>query len=299
MNNEIVSAALKTLNIDVDSVSGELTDDQIKEFTDKISQAKVYDEATLNDLKSNVRKDFRSTIEKEVSGKTLSKFEKDAMQKYGLELKQGEDYQNAIELIDKIVSTKVSESSTDETLTKELTTLREALKAKEEEKTTSNSALEQAYKKQINDMKIDNVLAGVATKLDVSDELKSGQLEFIKYNFDKSYSLGEQDGQIVVLDKTTNEVIKNETDYSPESLSSVINRLAPTLVKFKTDDNKTGRADEIINGKTTNDRAFSTLKSYDDFNKHLTDKGISPTSLEGQESYAKWRKSQGDNITIV
>jgi len=299
MNNEIVTAALESLNIDVNDVSGELTDDQIKEFTDKISNAKVYNEATLNELKSNVRKDFRGTIEKEVSGKTLSKFEKDAMQKYGMDLKQGEDYQNAIELIDKIVSNKVSESSMDETLTKELTTLREALKAKEEDKTSSNSALESAYKKQINDMKIDNVLASVASKLDVTDELKSGQLEFIKYNFDKSYTIAEQDGKMVVLDKSTNEVIKNENDYSPETLSSVINRLAPTLVKYKTEENKTGRADELINGKTTNDRAFSGMKNYDEFNNHLTGKGISPTSLEGQEAYAKWRKSQGDNVTIV
>ena len=103
---------------------------------------------------------------------------------------------------------------------------------------------------------------------------------------------------MVVLDKN-GEVVKNETDYSPESLSSVINRLAPTLVKFKTDDSKTGRADEVINGKTTNDRVFSTLKSYEDYNKYLTDKGISPTSLAGQEAYAKWRKAQGDNINVV
>ena len=148
-------------------------------------------------------------------------------------------------------------------------------------------------------MKIDNVLANVSSKLDVTDELKSGQLEFIKYNFDKKYSISEQDGQIVVLDKTTDEVIKNETDFSPESLSSVINRLAPTLVKFKTDDSKTGRGDEFTNNKQSNDRAFSGMKTYDDFNKHLTDKGISPTSLGGQEAYAKWKKSQGDNITVV
>jgi len=95
MNKEIVSAALKTLNIDAESVSGELTEDQIKEFTDKINQARVYDEATLNELKSNIRKDFRGTIEKEVTGKALERLEKDLMQKYGVDFKHGQDYQNA------------------------------------------------------------------------------------------------------------------------------------------------------------------------------------------------------------
>ena len=115
MNEAIVSAALKTLNIDAESVSGELTDEQIKEFTDKINQLKVYQlrNGSIHDL-----------------------------------AKQGEDYQNAIELIDRIVDNRVKTAGNpDETLTKELTTLREALKAKEEEKNNTITSIESEYKK--------------------------------------------------------------------------------------------------------------------------------------------------------
>jgi len=299
MHEAIVSAALKTLNIDAESVSGELTEDQIKEFTDKIASLKVYDDATLNDLKSNVRKDFRKTIESEVSGKTLGQLEKNIMQKYGVEFKQGEDYQNAVELIEKIVDSNVQNAGNpDETLTKELTTLREALKSKTESFDAEKENIIKEYKSMLINKDIDAVLNGIASKLDVADELKGGQLEFIKYTFNNKYSIGEQDGQTVVLD-ANGEVVKNETDYSPRSLSSVLNDLAPTLVKFKTDDNKVGRADEKINGKTVNDRVFSTMKSQAEFNKYLSDNSISPTSLAGQEAYAKWRKAQNGISSLV
>ena len=65
MNEQIVSAALKTLN--VGDVS-ELTEEQITEVVERINKMKVYDDTTLNDLKANVRKDFRQTIESEVKG---------------------------------------------------------------------------------------------------------------------------------------------------------------------------------------------------------------------------------------
>ena len=96
MNEQIVSAALKTLNIgDV----SELTEEQITETVKRINELKVYDDTKLNELKSNVRKDFRTTIESEVKGKTFEKLEKDILNKFSLDLEKGTDYNNALELI--------------------------------------------------------------------------------------------------------------------------------------------------------------------------------------------------------
>ena len=150
MNEQIVSAALKTLNIgDV----SELTEEQITETVKRINELKVYDDTKLNELKSNVRKDFRTTIESEVKGKTFEKLEKDILNKFSLDLEKGTDYNNALELIEKAISNKVNNASGDEELKKEMETLREAIKRVNEEKDTSLTELEKAYNEVIKNIR--------------------------------------------------------------------------------------------------------------------------------------------------
>lgn len=289
MNEQIVSAAFKTLNIG--DVSGELTEEQITELVDKISSIKVYTEEALKERDSNVRKAFRETIEKEVSGKTLSQFEKNVLQKYGLEMKQGEDYQTALELIDKLVSTKVSESSTDEQLKKELEAVRDRLKAVNEEKDSSLTELERKYKKMLSDKDLNGEISKYAGLLDVEDSVRDGQLEFLKYTFEKRYELREQDGKTVVFDKQVGEIVKNDVDMSPESLSSVLGKLAPTVVKLKSNEPKQGRGKET-NGKPVAESNLSKFKTVEDFNKYLSGQEISPTSNEGIRLYSEWKATQ-------
>ena len=134
MNEAIVSAALKTLNIgDV----SELTDEQITETVERINSLKIYDKAGLDEFKSNIRKDFRTTIEGEAKGKAYEKIEKDILNKFGLELEKGTDYNTALELIEKAKLNWVKESSNDETLTKEMEALREKLKSVNENNESS------------------------------------------------------------------------------------------------------------------------------------------------------------------
>lgn len=295
MNEQIVSALSKTLNIDL-NVS-ELTDEQQTELIDKISTLKVFTDESLKDRDSNIRKDFRTTIEKEVSGKTLEKFEKDFKQKFGVDLKHGEDYQSALELAEKVLTKKVSESSNDEELKKELDSLRSKIKAINEEKDQAINELTSKFTREKTDMILNSEISKFKNILDVSDELKDGQLEFIKYNFDKKYELREQDGQMIVFDKSKQEIVKNQTDYSYESLSNVLEQIAPTLVKFKTTEPKKGRANEIINEPVT-DAVVAKFKTLEDFNKYLTDKRISQASNEGIRLYAAFKKSQGEPVNL-
>jgi hypothetical protein len=286
MNEQIVSAALKTLNIgDV----SELTEEQITETVKRINELKVYDDTTLNELKSNVRKDFRTTIESEVKGKTFEKLEKDILNKFGLELKKGTDYNNALELIEKAISNKVNNASGDEELKKEMETLREAIKRVNEEKDTSLTELEKAYKSQLTDLKLNSEISKFTGLIDAEDSLKASQLEFLKYSFDKAYEVREQDGQTVVFDKVKEEIVKNETDYSPETLSSVLGKLAPTIVKLKKEEVKQGRGEQ---GKPVATSNMNKFKSSEDFNQYLQGQDIRPTSIEGMKLYSEWKATQ-------
>ena len=286
MNEQIVSAALKTLNIgDV----SELTEEQITETVKRINELKVYDDTTLNELKSNVRKDFRTTIESEVKGKTFEKLEKDILNKFGLELKTGTDYNNALELIEKAISNKVNNASGDEELKKEMETLREAIKRVNEEKDTSLTELEKAYKSQLTDLKLNSEISKFTGLIDAEDSLKASQLEFLKYSFDKAYEVREQDGQTVVFDKVKEEIVKNETDYSPETLSSVLGKLAPTIVKLKKEEVKQGRGEQ---GKPVATSNMNKFKSSEDFNQYLQGQDIRPTSIEGMKLYSEWKATQ-------
>lgn len=286
MNEQIVSAALKTLNIgDV----SELTEEQITETVKRINELKVYDDTTLNELKSNVRKDFRTTIESEVKGKTFEKLEKDILNKFGLELKKGTDYNNALELIEKAISNKVNNASGDEELKKEMETLREAIKRVNEEKDTSLTELEKAYKSQLTDLKLNSEISKFTGLIDAEDSLKASQLEFLKYSFDKAYEVREQDGQTVVFDKVKEEIVKNETDYSPETLSSVLGKLAPTIVKLKKEEVKQGRGEQ---GKPVATSNMNKFKTSEDFNQYLQGQDIRPTSIEGMKLYSEWKATQ-------
>lgn len=285
MNEQIVSAALKTLN--VGDVS-ELTEEQITEVVERINKMKVYDDTKLNDLKANVRKDFRQTIESEVKGKTYEKLEKDILTKFGLELEKGTDYNNALELIEKTISNKVNNASGDEELKKEMETLREAIKRVNEDKDTSLTELEKTYKRKLTNMTLEGEISKFANLIDADDSLKASQLEFLKYSFEKNYELREQDGKTVVFDKESQEIVKNETDYSYESLSSVLGKLAPTVVKLKENKPKAGRGDNKQQAVTS----MSKFKTAEDFNLYLNGQGVSPTSLEGQRLYSEWKAAQ-------
>lgn len=286
MNEQIVSAALKTLNIgDV----SELTEEQITETVKRINELKVYDDTKLNELKSNVRKDFRTTIESEVKGKTFEKLEKDILNKFGLELQKGTDYNNALELIEKAISNKVNNASGDDELKKEMETLREAIKRVNEEKDTSLTELEKAYKRQLTDLKLNGEISKFTGLIDAEESLKASQLEFLKYSFDKVYEVREQDGQTVVFDKVKEEIVKNETDYSPETLSSVLGKLAPTIVKLKKEEVKQGRGEQ---GKPVATSNMNKFKSSEDFNQYLQGQDIRPTSIEGMKLYSEWKSTQ-------
>lgn len=286
MNEQIVSAALKTLNIgDV----SELTEEQITETVKRINELKVYDDTKLNELKSNVRKDFRTTIESEVKGKTFEKLEKDILNKFGLELQKGTDYNNALELIEKAISNKVNNASGDEELKKEMETLREAIKRVNEEKETSLTELEKAYKRQLTDLKLNGEISKFTGLIDAEESLKASQLEFLKYSFDKAYEVREQDGQTVVFDKVKEEIVKNETDYSPETLSSVLGKLAPTIVKLKKEEVKQGRGEQ---GKPVATSNMNKFKTSEDFNQYLQGQEIRPTSIEGMKLYSEWKATQ-------
>ena len=286
MNDEIVSAALKTLNLgDV----SELTEEQITETVKRINSLKVYDDTTLNELKSNVRKDFRTTIESEVKGKTYEKIEKDILNKFGLELEKGTDYNNALELIEKAISNKVNNASGNDELKKEMETLREAIKRVNEEKDTSLSELEKAYKSRLTDLKLNGEISKFTGLIDAEESLKASQLEFLKYSFDKVYEVREQDGQTVVFDKVKDEIVKNETDYSPETLSSVLGKLAPTIVKLKKEEAKQGRGEQ---GKPVVTSNMNKFKSSEDFNMYLQGQDIRPTSIEGMKLYSEWKATQ-------
>jgi len=286
MNEQIVSAALKTLNIgDV----SELTEEQITETVKRINELKVYDDTKLNELKSNVRKDFRTTIESEVKGKTFEKLEKDILNKFGLELQKGTDYNNALELIEKAISNKVNNASGDEELKKEMETLREAIKRVNEEKETSLTELEKAYKRQLTNLKLNGEISKFTGLIDAEESLKASQLEFLKYSFDKAYEVREQDGQTVVFDKVKEEIVKNETDYSPETLSSVLGKLAPTIVKLKKEEVKQGRGEQ---GKPVATSNMNKFKSSEDFNQYLQGQDIRPTSIEGMKLYSEWKATQ-------
>ena len=286
MNEQIVSAALKTLNIgDV----SELTEEQITETVKRINELKVYDDTKLNELKSNVRKDFRTTIESEVKGKTFEKLEKDILNKFGLDLEKGTDYNNALELIEKAISNKVNNASGDEELKKEMETLREAIKRVNEEKDTSLTELEKAYKRQLTDLKLNGEISKFTGLIDAEDSLKASQLEFLKYSFDKAYEVREQDGQTVVFDKVKEEIVKNETDYSPETLSSVLGKLAPTIVKLKKEEVKQGRGEQ---GKPVATSNMNKFKTSEDFNQYLQGQDIRPTSIEGMKLYSEWKATQ-------
>jgi len=286
MNEQIVSAALKTLN--VGDVS-ELTEEQITEVVTRIESLKVYDKAGLDDFKSNIRKDFRGTIEGEVKGKAHEKLEKDILTKFGLNLEKGTDYTTSIELIEKAIANKVSESNTDEELKKELSVLQEALKKVNEDKDTSINSLTEAHKKAMSDMILNSEISKFSGLIDADESRLDSQLEFLKYSFDKNYELREQDGQTVVFDKDKQEIVKNETDYSCESLSSVLGKLAPTIVKLKKDEAKQGRGEQ---GKPVAISNMAKFKTSEDFNQYLSGQDIRPTSIEGQKLYSEWKATQ-------
>jgi hypothetical protein len=211
---EKVAAVLASV-LKVDPTKIDLTnEDAIKSLEERAKSLKVFTSDEFNSTMNNYKDSLKDTFYKEHKINIHGAIEKGLVEKYGLDGeslkgKRTEDYiEAAMEKLGK--SAKPADDKELEKLTKLLQDTKTDYEKKIGETTKQ-------YEDRLRDMALGVELKGIENTLDIEDaEKRSAQLEFIKYQFNKEYSVVEKDGKYVVM---KGEEVARDANYNPLTVS--------------------------------------------------------------------------------
>ena len=295
MSNEIGLLA-KVLQTNEEELKTKLSDENgVKEIETRIGNLKVFkSNEEFTSMMNNYKTSLKDTLYAEQKGSIHESLENSLINKFGLsEVKRGEHFKTTDELINKIIEekSKVSKASADGN-DKEL----EKAQAKIQELNSlfveKENAMKQEYGSKLKGMQINASLSGIKSVIDEPDDIIDGKLDFIKYQFEKEFSLVEKDGKFIVY--KGEEVFRDE-NFKEKSLESVLIEIASKISKVKSSP-ASGRG---ANSKTTSKESgtidFSSFKTWDDFlnaNQELRNLRVGDPKLN--KYYEQFRKSKGE-----
>lgn len=295
MSNEIGLLA-KVLQTNEEELKTKLADENgVKEIETRIGNLKVFkSNEEFTSMMNNYKTSLKDTLYAEQKGSIHESLENSLINKFGLsEVKRGEHFKTTDELINKIIEekTKVSKASADgndKELEKAQAKILELNNALIERETN----LKKEYGSKLKGMQINATLSGIKSMIDEPDDIIDGKLDFIKYQFEKEFSLVEKDGKFIVY--KGEEVFRDE-NFKEKPLESVLMEIASKISKVKSSP-ASGRG---ANSKTTSRESgtldFSSFKTWDDFlnaNSELRNLRIGDPKLN--KYYEQFRKSKGE-----
>jgi hypothetical protein len=279
------------------------TPEKAVEIDALLAQHKVFKngefESVLNNYKDSIKPGIIEEAKKNTEKDTHISIQEKIKTKYGVNLEHGKDYQKTTELIEKIVELKGKPTGDPTADAKRVTELEKQIVDLNTNFKTKESEFQTKSEKKYFDSLVNSELNNIKARLDVDDDKKQGQAEFLKYKFDSLYSIKEDEtGQVLVIDKK-GEVLKSGVDnqFKPLSLSDVVNSIASTFSKIKTVVLPAGRGDNnagVNNNSGGNAIDWTLYNDWDSFRKNnQVGKTLTAGSKEANELYAQFIKAKG------
>lgn len=295
MNEQSVTLLAGLLKTEPSVLSEKLSsEDGVNEVKTQIESLKTFDSIGLETLKTNLRTEIKDTVYSEAKGSVLEKLERETKKKYGYDsFKKGEDYTTIDELVAKIVKTETEKSSTtdiNETIKAEVEELRNKINVNSDEFDAKEKEIVLRYENEIAQNYLNGELNVLKSSLDYEAEIVGGQVELFKIKFLQDHKIKRDNGMIVVTDNEGN-VLKNEHDLSPLSLTDILTTKAKSYLKFKNDSDKRGRGKENNNNKSVNIN-YTRFKTFEEFLSSNQGKGLKAGEIETTRHYSEWKKLQ-------
>jgi hypothetical protein len=282
----------KVLGEDVETLTTKLADENgYKEIETKLDGFKVFksnDEylSTLNNYKNSIK----DSLYAEHKGSIHESFEKNLLQKHNLDYKRGEHFKTTDELVEKIIEEKAKAGkAAGEGNDKELEKATLKIQELSKQLTDKETELHSTYGQKIKDLYVGSVLSGIKPLLDEPTEMLDGKLEFIKYQFEKEFSIREKDGKYVVY--KGDEVYRDATSYKEMPLESVLQEIASKVSKLKTSPAAGRGANNSGNNNPTND--YSQFKTWEEVLAKTELGKLRTGDVQLNKAYGEWKKSQG------
>lgn len=247
-----------------------------------------------NQFVANVQRNYKDKMHGEIVGATMEKNEKEIMKAFGVEFQHGVDFSNQIELVRKIVESKgESKGEPNEAITKlkgELEKVQSAYRTLKDESEVNITNAQKKAQERIANAHLELLISSYKDKVDAEDEAKDAQIDFLKYQFQKNYSVTMDGDNIIVVDKDGNKVTNDVMADKP--LSEVVNEVATKSLKFKEVVSIKGRGNDDTN-KSQPAGKINFAKYGDDFDafyeNELKGKGLSRGSREVTEYYKQFK----------
>jgi len=303
MNEQLIEVVSTLSGIDKTELTEKIkTDEGALEVATKMKGLKVFEsdakhiEFLDNFLKAK-EQPIKDAAYKESKIAIHEKIEKEVKRKLGLDnWKLGTDYATTDELLEKAIAEKTKATGTD---TNEEIKKRDAkiLELTQKRDTELEDAIK-PYSSEINGLLIGNALEMLRDKVEVDKEKVDGQLDFVRFQFDKQgLKIGKKDNKYVVLKQDGSPVV-DETTFQPLSVSQVISNIAEANIPLKKSVPAGGRGGNNNNNQNQNSDSidWSAFQGADGFDKFLqteSGKRLTKGSQEANEAFGKWAKATG------
>ncbi len=212
----------------------------------------------------------------------LEAAEKDLQSRFGTTFLQGKDYNNIVELTQKIIGAKAPDKEGDSKYKDLYTTAQVDFQKQLEEKDKHYLSREKGL---ILDGAINALNPFILDKEGIEPKKK-----YLRYSFDDNFDLDHQDGKTIVLDKATKKPVV-DSNHAMLSVEQVIKQLATGVITLAETVPISGRgANNEPGTQTPNPKKYS---SDDEFiEKELKGKGINPFSTEGIKALRDYQKGE-------
>ncbi len=236
-----------------------------KEISDKIAGMKVFKTNDEYLAHMNNHKDMlKDTLYNDHKATVLEMTEKNILAKSGLAWKRGEQFKNIEELVEKIAEEKVKLAKAsggggtgDTKALDELNAKMEKLIA---DHTAEKNTLISSHQGMLMGKELDIALSGIKPLLDVETERLDGVTDFIKFNFNRDFTLREKDGKYEVF---KGDAVYRDAEHKIVPLDVVLSNIATQVAKVKSSP-ASGRGNNNTGGDASS-TDFSGFKDWNDF----------------------------------
>ena len=293
---ELLSTLLKK---DANEVSDLLSSEEgTQQLEQTIKGLKAYSSDEFANVVNNLRKDYKDSVYGEVKGAAMEMFEKDLQKEFGTELRRGEDYNTAIDLVKKVLDSKTPKNVDDSDIKKELTSLQDLLRRQREEHESAIKDLSTARDKEIANYLLDGAIKPLKVMVDADENVTDGQLRLFEIAFKQDFQIRKSDdGSYIVWDMKREEVVKND-DFSPATIDQVVQKVAPSYLPLKDVTPKKGRGSEFQKQVSQSTSARINWAKYGNnfdqyYQSELKGKGIQYGSAEMNQLYRQFKEEVG------
>ena len=262
----------------------------VKLHQDSKEGRKVFNsQEDLNTLLENTKKEYLTTVISDennipselynpIKRNVLSKFDKQVISETGF---QG-DYTDSLDLVRKAYKKNSGEGES-ELLQKKEGRIQELEEALQTIKSDGDKRLEEVTKnhhRRLAERDMNDIASKLKVKLANQDKAEK-QMEVATGMFFRRYDISVEDGKTVVIDKSNNEVVKNDL-RNPRELSEVLEEVASEYLDFKVVP-PGGRGEPNRNENVNAGTPIS-------FIEYAESKKVKPNTAEADKLYKEWKE---------